>query len=71
MRSCTLKAICQALLKFFTQFCLHLRIRSDRSMLLAVKHYDMYLSTDSSFPITVFTNENPLTFVHRMKTESQ
>ena len=40
------------------------------SLLLAVKHYDVCLGS-SSFPIQVFTDHNPLTFVHRMKTENQ
>ena len=70
LRSCTSKAVSQALLKFFTRFGLPLRERSDHSLLLGVKHYDVYLSS-SSFPIKVFTDHNPLTFVHRMKTENR
>lgn len=40
------------------------------SLLLAVKHYEVYLSA-SPFPIQVFTDHNPLTFIHRMKTDNQ
>ena len=61
VRSCTSKAISQALLKFFTQFCLHLRIRSGHSMLLAVKHYVTCISRPvllfqlSSLPIKILS----------------
>jgi len=40
------------------------------SLLLAVKHYEVYLSA-SPFPVQVFTDHNPLTFIHRMKTDNQ
>ena len=39
-------------------------------LLLAVKHYDVYLGS-SPFSIKVFTDHNPLKFVHKMKTENQ
>lgn len=37
------------------------------SLLLAVKHYGVYVSS-SPFPVQVYTDHNPLVFVHRMKT---
>ena len=68
----TSKAISQALLKIFTQFGLPLWIRSGHSVLLDVKHYEVYLATGSySFLIKVFTDHNSLAFVRRMKTENQ
>lgn len=40
------------------------------SLLLAIKHYDVYLSS-SSFPIQIHTDHNPLTFIHKMKTDNR
>ena len=40
------------------------------ALLLAVKHYDVYLSS-SCHPVQVYTDHNPLTFVHRMKLDNQ
>ena len=40
------------------------------ALLLAVRHYDVYLSS-SPFPICVFTDHNPLVFVNRMKNDNQ
>ena len=40
------------------------------ALLLAVKHYDVYLSS-SPFAIRVFTDHNPLVFVNRMKNDNQ
>ena len=40
------------------------------SLLLAVKHYEVYLGS-SPFPTQVFTDHNPLVFINKMKTENQ
>lgn len=40
------------------------------SLLLSVKFFDIYLSS-SAFPVQVFTDHNPLTFINRMKAENQ
>ena len=40
------------------------------ALLLALKHYDVYVGC-SKFPVQVFTDHNPLVFVHKMKTENQ
>jgi hypothetical protein len=40
------------------------------SLLLSLKFFDVYLSS-SPFPVQVYTDHNPLTFVHRMKTDNQ
>lgn len=40
------------------------------ALLLAVKFYDVYLSS-SPFPILVYTDHNPLCFVNRMKRDNQ
>jgi hypothetical protein len=40
------------------------------ALLLALKHYDVYLN-ETPHTIEVFTDHNPLTFVHRMKLENQ
>ena len=40
------------------------------SLLLALTHYDVYLSS-SPHPVQVFTDHNPLVFVHKMKTKNQ
>ena len=37
---------------------------------LALQHFDVYLST-TVFPITVFTNHNPLIFADKMKNSNQ
>ena len=40
------------------------------ALLLALQHFDMYLNT-VLFPITVYTDHNPLVFVHKMKNNNQ
>jgi hypothetical protein len=40
------------------------------SLLLAVKHYDVYLSS-SPLPVQIFTDHNPLVFINRMKNDNQ
>ena len=40
------------------------------SMLLALQHFDVYLYS-SVHPVVVFTDHNPLTFVHKMKNKNQ
>ena len=40
------------------------------ALLLALQHFDVYLST-GLFPITVFTDHNPLVFVNKMKNNNQ
>ena len=39
-------------------------------MILAVQHFDIYL-TAATFPILVFTDHNPLTFLHKMKNKNR
>ena len=40
------------------------------ALLLAVNFFDVYLSS-SSYPVQVFTDHNPLCFIHRMKNDNQ
>ena len=40
------------------------------ALLLALQHFDVYLNT-AVFPITVFTNHNPLIFIDKMKSSNQ
>ena len=40
------------------------------ALLLALKFYDVYLSS-SEYPVQVYTDHNPLVFVHRMKDSNQ
>ena len=40
------------------------------SLLLALKHFSVYVES-SKFTLQVFTDHNPLTFVHKMKTKNQ
>ena len=40
------------------------------AMLLALQHFDVYLNT-TVYPVLVFTDHNPLTFIHRMKNKNQ
>ena len=37
---------------------------------LALQHFEVYL-TSSSSPIVVFSDHNPLTFIHKMKNKNQ
>ena len=40
------------------------------SLILALQHFEIYL-TSSSSPIVVFSDYNPLTFIHKMKNQNQ
>ena len=40
------------------------------SLILALEHFDVYLGT-TVHPVLVFTDHNPLTFIHRMKNKNQ
>ena len=40
------------------------------ALLLAVKFFDVYLSS-SAYPVQVFTDHNPLCFIHRVKNDNQ
>ena len=40
------------------------------SLILALQHFEVYL-TSSSSPIVVFSDHNPLTFIHKMKNKNQ
>ena len=40
------------------------------ALLLGLQHFDVYLST-TDFPILVFTDHNPLTFLNKMKNQNQ
>ena len=40
------------------------------SLILALQHFEVYL-TSSVAPIVIFTDHNPLTFIHKMKNENQ
>ena len=40
------------------------------SLILALQHFEVYL-TSSSSPIFVFSDHNPLTFIHKMKNKNQ
>ena len=39
------------------------------SLILALQHFEVYL-TSSSSPIIVFSDHNPLTFIHKMKNKN-
>ena len=39
-------------------------------LILALQHFEVYL-TSSSSPIVVFSDHNPLTFIHKMKNKNQ
>ena len=39
------------------------------SLILALQHFEVYL-TSSSSPIVVFSDHNPLTFIHKMKNKN-
>ena len=40
------------------------------SLILALQHFEVYV-TSSSLPITVFSDHNPLVFLHKMKNKNQ
>ena len=40
------------------------------SLILALQHFEVYL-TSSSSPVVVFSNCNPLIFIHKMKNKNQ
>ena len=40
------------------------------ALLLALQHFDVYLGT-TLYPISVFTDHNPLTFIHKIKNKNQ
>ena len=40
------------------------------ALLLALQHFDVYLCT-TLYPVLVFTDHNPLTFIHKMKNKNQ
>ena len=40
------------------------------SLILALQHFDFYLAS-SVAPIVIFTDYNPLTFIHKMKNKNQ
>ncbi|PIK56379.1 hypothetical protein BSL78_06753 [Apostichopus japonicus] len=40
------------------------------ALLLSLQHFDVYLHT-TVYPVLVFTDHNPLTFIHRMKNKNQ
>ena len=39
-------------------------------MILAVQHFEIYVSS-GAYPILVYTDHNPLTFLHRMKNKNR
>ena len=39
-------------------------------LILSLQHYDVYLANTQE-PVTVYTDHNPLTFIHRMKGTNQ
>ena len=39
-------------------------------VLLALQHFEVYVGSASS-PVTVYTDHNPLMFVHKMRTKNQ
>ena len=40
------------------------------ALILTLEHFDVYLGT-TVHPVLVFTDHNPLTFIHRMKNKNQ
>ena len=40
------------------------------SLLLAIKHFEVYVGS-SVFPLQVYTDHNPLVFVHKMKDKNK
>ena len=40
------------------------------SLILAFQHFEVFI-TSSSSPIVVFSDHNPLTFIHKMKNKNQ
>ena len=40
------------------------------ALILALEHFDVYLGT-TVHPVLVFTDHNPLTFIHGMKNKKQ
>ena len=40
------------------------------SLILALQHFEVYLAS-SHAPIVVFSDHNPLTFIHKMKNKNQ
>lgn len=40
------------------------------AMLLSLQHFNVYVSSPVH-PVTVFTDHNPLTFIHKMKNKNQ
>ena len=40
------------------------------SLILALQHFEVYLAS-SVAPIVIFTDHNPLTFIHKMKNKNQ
>ncbi|XP_072036952.1 uncharacterized protein [Amphiura filiformis] len=40
------------------------------ALLLALQHFEVYLCT-TVYPVLIFTDHNPLTFIHRMKNKNQ
>ena len=40
------------------------------ALILALEHFDVYLGA-TFHPVLVFTDHNPLTFIHRMKNKNQ
>ena len=71
LRSCTLKVVCQALLKSFTQLGVPLIIRSDHSHSYSLLNNMTCISVLLLFQVKEFIDHNPLSLVHRMKTENQ
>ena len=40
------------------------------ALILALEHFEVYLGT-TVHPVLVYTDHNPLTFIHRMKNKNQ
>ena len=40
------------------------------SLILALQHFEVYLTSTAS-PIVVFSDHNPLTFIHKMENKNQ
>ena len=41
------------------------------SLILALQHFEVYLTSSSSSPIVVFSDHNPLTFIHKIKKKQE